>query len=127
MLEHSGSPLRYLLETTALANSPSELCGIDDSAKQLVFFCGVEGSETENVDLIKDEIDRVFNRVATDGVSAEEINGIIDRLELAQRDIGGGSYPYGLQLMSRVLPAAIHDASVWALLNLEPAINRLRE
>ncbi len=127
LLEHSGSPLRYLLETTALANSPSELCGIDDSAKQLVFFCGVEGSETENVDLIKDEIDRVFNRVANDGVSAEEINGIIDRLELAQRDIGGGSYPYGLQLMSRVLPAAIHDASVWALLNLEPAINRLRE
>lgn len=127
LLEHSGSPLRHFLETTTLANSPSELCGIDDSAKQLVFFCGVEGSEADNVDGIEGEIDRVLNIVAADSISAEEINGIIDRLELTQRDIGGGSYPFGLQLMSRVLPAAIHDGSVWGLLNLEPAIDKLRK
>jgi Zn-dependent M16 (insulinase) family peptidase len=127
LLEHSGSPLRHFLETTSLANSPSELCGIDDSARQLVFFCGVEGSEADNAGEIEEEIYRVVDKVASEGISTEEINGIIDRLELAQRDIGGGSYPFGLQLMSRVLPAAIHGASVWGLLNLEPTIDKLRK
>ena len=36
LLDNSASPLRYLLESTPLADAPSELCGVDDSARQLV-------------------------------------------------------------------------------------------
>lgn len=125
-LEHSGSPLRHYLETTELANAPSELCGIDDSAKQLIFFCGVEGSDAENTKNLQDGIFEVFLSVKQDGISQKEVVAIIDRLEMSQRDLGDGSYPYGLQLMGRILPAAMHRGEVKAFLDLDPAIDDLR-
>ncbi len=126
LLENSASPLRQLLETTEFADAPSELCGIDDSAQQLVFAAGVEGSDEEHVDELERQIFELLETLASDGVAAETIEGIIDSIEMAQRDLGGNSYPYGLQLMSRMLPGFVYDDSPAALLKLEQHIEGLR-
>ena len=125
-LEHSGSPVKKYLETTELANAPSELCGIDDSAKQLIFFCGVEGSEEHYADRLETGLFDVFLDLRENGIPQEEIVSIIDRLEMAQRDLGDGSYPYGLRLMGRILPAAVHRGEIREFLDLDQAIDRLR-
>lgn len=127
LLDHSGSPLRHYLETTELADGPSELCGLDDSGQELVFLCGVEGSEAENIAPLEQAIDQVLQTVARDGVELAVLEGIIDRMEMSQRDIGGDSYPYGLQLMSRAMPGALYDGDVAALLDVDPALASLRE
>ncbi len=48
LLDNSASPLQQALETTRLGQSPSPLCGLEDAMRELVFCCGIEGSEAEN-------------------------------------------------------------------------------
>ncbi len=127
LLEHGASPLRHYLESTTLASAPSELCGLDDSTRQLVFLCGVEGSEVAHAEALERDIVAVIARFADDGMDADALDAVVDRLELAQRDIGGGSYPFGLQLMGRMMPAAMYRGAALDLLDLGPAIARLRK
>lgn len=126
LLEHGASPLRHYLETTERANGPSELCGVDDSTRQLVFMCGVEGSDAVHADPLEDGVLDVLAAVVSAPPDRAELDAMVDRLELAQRDIGSGSYPFGLQLMGRVLPAAVYQSDPGALLDLDPALARLR-
>lgn len=126
LLEHSASPLRHLLETTPYANAPSELCGVDDSARQLVFCCGVEGSEPEHFEALQTDILERLAQVAATGVDDETLVAALDRIEMAQRDIGGNGYPYGLQLMGRVLPAAMYQRDPAALLDIDGLLQELR-
>jgi presequence protease len=126
LLEHGASPLRHFLETTELASAPSELCGVDDSARQLVFVCGVEGSEREHAEALERGVLDVLERIAAEGLDATVLEAALDRLEMAQRDIGGDSYPFGLQLMGRMLPAAMYRRDPFPLLDLDPVIERLR-
>ncbi len=53
LLDNSSSPLLKTLETTDLGSSPSSLCGLDDSGRELVFACGLEGSEPERADAVE--------------------------------------------------------------------------
>lgn len=126
LLEHSASPLRHFLETTELADAPSELCGVDDSARQLVFVCGVEGSDLQHADALERGIIEVLERVAREGVDGATLDAVLDRIEMAQRDIGGGSYPFGLQLMGRVMPAAMYRRDPARLLELDRVLDSLR-
>lgn len=126
LLEHSACPLRHFLETTELARAPSELCGIDDSARQLAFCCGVEGSEEIHTRALEDGIFAVLERVARDGVEPALVEAALDRIEMAQRDIGGDGYPYGLQLMSRLLPGAMYHRDPAALLDIDALLTELR-
>lgn len=126
LLEHSASPLRHFLETTELADAPSELCGVDDAARQLVFVCGVEGSDVQHAQALEQGIFEVLESVARDGVDAATLDAVLDRIEMAQRDIGGGSYPFGLQLMGRVMPAAMYRRDPARLLELDRVLDTLR-
>jgi len=126
LLDHGGSPLRKFLETTDLADAPSELCGLDDSGRELVVMCGVEGTDPEHIDRLDREIGAVLDSVAGSGVDEQTLEGVVDRMEMAQRDIGGDGYPYGLQLMSRALPGALYDGDPVALLDIDSCLDELR-
>ncbi len=126
LLEHGASPLRHYLETTERANAPSELCGIDDSARQVVFMCGVEGSDPAHATALELGVLDVLEGVAKRGIEHAELLAAVDRIELAQRDLGGNGYPFGLQLMGRVLPAAMYRGEPRRLLDLDPVLERLR-
>ncbi len=127
LLEHSASPLRHCLETSPLAKAPSELCGLDDSARQMAFVCGVEGSEPQHAEALETAIMAVLATVVRDGVAPAVLQAALDRIEMAQRDIGGDGYPYGLQLMGRLLPGAMYRANPVALLDIDPLLLALRE
>ncbi|HMM74149.1 MAG TPA: insulinase family protein [Gammaproteobacteria bacterium] len=127
LLEHSACPLRHFLETTELARAPSELCGIDDSARQFAFYCGVEGSDKIHAQALEQGVFAVLERVAREGVDPAVVEAALDRIEMAQRDVGGDGYPYGLQLMSRVLPGAMYRRDPAALLDIDALLAELRE
>lgn len=127
LLDHGASPLRHYLETTDLADAPSELCGLDDSGQELVLCCGVEGTDPKYVDQLNDEIMALLQDVAASVVDHGTLVGILDRMEMAQRDLGGGGYPYGLQLMGRALPGALYGKDPVALIDIDDALNYLRQ
>lgn len=127
LLDNSASPLLKALEQTPLAGSPSPMCGLEDSNREMSFLCGVAGSEPEHVQAIEQLILDTLQQVAKEGVPNEIIEASLHQLELHQREIGGDHYPYGLQLMFNALSAAVHYGDPVSLLNLEPALQRLRK
>jgi Zn-dependent M16 (insulinase) family peptidase len=126
LLENSSSPLRLALETSSLANSPSPLCGLEDSNKEMCFVCGVEGSEIQSRDDVETLIITTLEKVADEGVSQEQIDSVLHQLELSQREVGGDGYPYGLQIILSAISACTHYSDPVELLDLDPAIDKLR-
>lgn len=127
LLDNSSSPLTRALETTELGSAPSPLCGLEDSQRELTFVCGLEGSSPEQTEAVERLILEVLRDVAENGVPQEQVEAVLHQLELHQREIGGDHYPYGLQLSLTALTAATHRGDPIALLDVEPALARLRE
>lgn len=127
LLDNSACPLLQALETTELGNAPSPLCGLDDSQKELAFVCGLEGCSADDVDAVENLILDTLARVAAEGIPQEDLEAALHQLELHQREIGGDSYPYGLQLIMNALTAATHRGDPVAMLNVDTALNSLRE
>ena len=126
LLEHSASPLRKLFETTERATGPSELCGVDDSARQIIFICGVEGASPDSEEPLERELFECLRLLCEKGVSYDVVDAAIDRLELEKRDIGNGSYPRGLELIGRILPSVLHEADPHSALDFGPFLDALR-
>lgn len=126
LLNDGASPLRHALESTDLGAAPSPLCGLEDSSREMVFVCGLEGSRPENAAAFEELVFKVLNDVATHGVPQERVEAVLHQLELDQREVGGDSYPYGLQLILDALPTAIHRGDPVATLNLDPILEQLR-
>jgi Zn-dependent M16 (insulinase) family peptidase len=127
LMENSASPLQHALETTPLGQAPSPLCGLEDSMREMVFCCGIEGSEVGRADELEALVLGVLEEVARKGVSQERLEAVLHQLELHQREISGDSYPYGLQLILQALGCATHYSDPIAVLNLEPVIEGLRK
>lgn len=126
LLDNSASVLLNALETTDLGLSPSPLCGMDDSQRELLFVCGLEGCRRENAGAIETMIMDTFEKVAQEGVPQEQVESALHQLELSQREVGGDGYPYGLQLILTALTAATHRGDPIALLDVEGALKNLR-
>jgi Zn-dependent M16 (insulinase) family peptidase len=126
LLQHSASPLRQALETTDLGSAPLDFSGLDDSAREAMFICGLEGCDPGSADAVEELVLDVLEGVARDGVPAAEIEAVLTQLEIAQREINSGHFPYGLQLLSRVLGARVHGGDPLDYLDIDPAIGELR-
>ncbi len=127
LMENSASPLMYYLETTERGAAPSPLCGLEESIREMVFCCGIEGSEAEHADAFEAEVLACIESVAAEGIAADKVEAILRQIELHQREVSGDGMPYGLNLMLRALGAATHYGDAVAALDLEPVIATLRE
>lgn len=127
LLSDSSSPLRHALETTELASSPSPLCGLEDSNREMCFMCGLEGSTAENAQAFEELVLDTLRQVAEHGVEQERVEAVLHQLELTQREVRGDGMPYGLGLILSGLSAAIHRGDTIATLNLDPVLEQLRE
>jgi Zn-dependent M16 (insulinase) family peptidase len=126
LLDNSASPLMHALETTALGSAPSPMCGIEDSMREMVFACGVEGSNVDSRDDVENLILDTLKHVIENGIPKEDVDAVLHQLELRQREIGGDGYPYGLQLILTALDSATHRGNPIELLNLDPALQAIR-
>jgi len=127
LLDNSASPLSQALEQTDLSTAPSPLCGVEDSAREMVFVCGLDGSNPESRDAAEKLILGVLEKVAKEGVQQEQVDAVLHQLELGQREIRGDGMPFGLQLVLSGLSSAMHRGDTLEALDLDPALQRLRE
>lgn len=127
LLDNSASPLLKALETTELGSAPSPLCGLEDSMKEMTLVCGIEGSEAEHGPAFEKMVLDTIADIASNGVPQENIEAVLHQLELQQREISGDGFPYGLQLILNAMGSATHRGKPIDLLNLDPAIEKLRE
>jgi len=126
LLDNSASPLMQALEKTDLGNAPSQLCGVDDGSLEMVFVCGIDGTEPEKANEIEKLILDVLTDVAKNGVPKEQVDAVLHQLELSQREIRGDGMPFGLTLLLSGLSPAMQRGDAIAALDLDPALERLR-
>jgi presequence protease len=126
LLDDSASPLQLVLETSVLGSAPSPLCGLDNSNKEMTFICGLEGCNSDNIQAVETLILDTLNSIVEQGVPQQRVEAVLHQLEMEQREIGGGSYPYGLQLILDALSTAVHDGDALQALNLTPVLEQLR-
>lgn len=126
LLDNSASPLMQALEKTELGNAPSQLCGVDDGSLEMVFVCGIDGTEPEKATEIEKLIMDVLNDVAKNGVPKKQVDAVLHQLELSQREIRGDGMPFGLTLLLSGLSPAMQRGDAIAALDLDPALERLR-
>ena len=127
LMDHSATPLTHALETTDLGSSPSPLCGLDDSQLELSFVCGLEGCKEKSADDVEKLILDCLQKVADEGIPQEDLESALHQLELHQREPGGDTYPYGLQLILTALNATTHRGDPVALLNIDATLEKLRK
>ncbi|MCV6589129.1 MAG: insulinase family protein [Marinobacterium sp.] len=127
LLDNSASPLRLALESTDLGSAPSPLCGLEDSNREMSFMCGLEGSEVANAQAFEQLVIETLQKVADEGVPQAMLEAQLHQLELAQRELSGDGYPYGMNLILSSLSAATNRGDPIALLNLDPVLEKLRE
>lgn len=127
LLENSASPLRAALETSSLGEAPSALCGLDDHSREMTFVCGLEGSEAASADAVEKLVLDTLQAVAERGVPQADVESVLHQFELSQREIGGDSYPYGLQLLLNGLSPALQEADPVTVWDIEAELARLRE
>ena len=126
LLDNSASPLRKLLEETKLAQSPSQLCGVEDSNREMLFACGIEGSETKHVEAFEKEVLDQLNDIVNNGVDIQKVEAVLHQLELSQREVSGDGYPYGLQIIQSSLSVAVQGGNVKSHLDIDDALKQLR-
>jgi Zn-dependent M16 (insulinase) family peptidase len=127
LLDNSASPLLKVLETTGLGSSPSPMCGLEDSHREMSFMCGLEGCADDATDTVEQLIIDTLRDIARTGVPQEQVEAALHQLELHQREITGDSYPYGLQLILASLSTAVHRGDPIDLLNIDPVLEQLRD
>lgn len=127
LLDTAASPLRQALESSPLAESLSPLCGLEETSREMSFVVGVEGSEADHAAAIEALILDTLERVAEEGIPQSQLEACLHQLELSQREIGGDGSPFGLQLIFGCMSAAIHRGDPIDLLDLDPALERLRQ
>ena len=126
LLENSACPLRRAIETTKIGSNPSPLCGLDDSGLEMVFICGIEGAKDNETEQFEELVIKTLNKIINNDIDLDFLSSLLDQLELQQREVGGSSYPYGLQLMLSSLPTALHRGDADAVLNIDPILSELR-
>ena len=68
LLDNSASPLLRALETTELGTSPSPMCGLEDSHREMSFMCGLEGCANQSTLDVEQLILDTLVRIAREGV-----------------------------------------------------------
>ncbi|WP_044412822.1 insulinase family protein [Thiomicrospira microaerophila] len=126
LLDNSASPLRFVLEQTELATAPSPLCGLEDSNKEMAFVVGVQGSEAQHAQAVEELIINELERIVKEGIDQSHVEAMLHQLELSQREVGGDSHPYGLELMLAALPAALHQGDPVAMLDVDRILVELQ-
>jgi Zn-dependent M16 (insulinase) family peptidase len=127
LLDNSSSPLRHALETSSLGSAPSPLCGIDDDTREMTFSAGIEGSDPDKADQVEQLILGVLEDVAKNGVPVDSVMSVLHQLELAQREVTGDGFPYGLQLALRALTPVLHGGDPVAALDIDDLLTELRQ
>ena len=126
LFENSACPLQHYLETSELGTAPSPLCGLEDSYHELVFCCGIQGADTQSAKAFEQDVLALLEKTAVEGIEPERLNAIVHQLELAQREITGDGYPFGLQIILNALPSVTHRGDPIELLDLDPVLEKLR-
>lgn len=126
LLGNPAAPLYKALLDSGLGDNLAPGSGYQDDNRTTYFAAGLQGTDPEHLPAMEKLILETLEQVAAQGFSRERIEGVLHRLEFANREVTGDSYPYSLILLMRVIGAWIHGGDPVSALNFETHVEQLR-
>ena len=127
LLGNPAAPLYKALLDSGLGANLAPGVGYHDDNRTTYFAAGMQGTDPDKCDKIEALILETLEKVAHDGFSAERIEGVLHRLEFANREVTGDSYPYSLLLLMRLIGPWIHGGDPLQALDFDENLKLLRE
>ncbi|MDR2393627.1 MAG: insulinase family protein [Treponema sp.] len=131
LLGHDGSPLTKALIESGLGEDMSPVTGLDKELRETIFTVGLRGvgaaqgaiSQAAAVEaLVLSEL----NRLACEGISAEDIEAALLSMEFSHREIRRAHGPYSLVWLQRALSTWLHGGTPWEGLLFVPEFSTLK-
>ena len=125
LLGTSGAPLRKRLIESGLGDDLSAATGLESELRELIFSAGLRGIPVERKDEMEALISDEFERLASDGLDPDIVEGAMRKVEFRNREIRGG--PNGLRLMGKSLRGWLHGEPPDATLRFRQPFDELRK
>lgn len=126
LLGNPAAPLYKALLDSGLGANLAPGAGYHDDNRTTYFAAGLQGTDPDKAGQIEALILETLTKVADEGFSRKRIDAAIHRLEFANREVTGDSYPYSLLLLMRLLGPWIHGGDPLATLDFDVDLERLR-
>ncbi|MDY0213007.1 MAG: insulinase family protein [Desulfuromonadaceae bacterium] len=126
LLGNPGAPLYKALLDSGLGKNLTPGCGYQDDYRTTCFAVGLQGTEPQQVEAIQTLITDTLKSIAAQGFSRERIDAAIHRMELSNREVCGGAYPYPITLLLRILGPWLHCDDPVSALKFDANFERLR-
>jgi len=126
LLGNPGAPLYKALLDSGLGKNLTPGCGYHDDYRTTSFAVGLQGTEPDQAKAIEACILENLQSIAATGFSQGRIDAAIHRMELANREVTGGSYPYPITLLLRILGPWLHCDDPTSALKFDTHFERLR-
>lgn len=126
LLGNPAAPLYKALLDSGMGDNLAPGTGYQDDNRTTYFAAGLQGTDSEHLPAIEKLVLETLETVAEQGFSRERIEGVLHRMEVANREVTGDSYPYSLILLMRLIGSWMHGGDPVAALNFEAHVERLR-
>ena len=126
LLGNPGAPLYKALLDSGLGSNLTPGSGFHDDYRTTCFAVGLQGCSREAATEVEQLVLTTLEDIATNGFERQRVDAAIHRLELANREVSGDSYPYAISLMFRLLGPWLHCDDPLSPLQLEANLARLR-
>lgn len=126
LLGNPGAPLYKALLDSGLGENLTPGCGYHDDYRTTCFAVGLQGTDPQQTEAIQACITDTLESIVAQGFSRERIDAAIHRMELANREVSGGSYPYPITLLLRILGPWLHCDDPVSALKFDTNFERLR-
>lgn len=126
LLEPGGAPLRLALEapgTTAVALSSN---GVQETRSRLVLQCGAIGCDPRDAKDLEARVLAALEHASREGITDGDVDAACAALERELREQHDRRYPFPLQQLVRLLPAALYGGEPAAALDPGAMLANLR-
>lgn len=126
LLGDASAPLRKAMESAGYGR-PSNMNGIDDSARQLVLHLGMEGLTRDQVADAQQRIMAALEQTAQAGVPQAVLHAALRNIRYQQRSTANGGMPNVLMRMLAVAPVAMRGGNVLDAFDSERVLGQLEQ
>ena len=126
LLGNPAAPLTRPLIESGIGSALADLTGYRDSFREGAFAVGLKGLSTGKAAQVQELVLSTLQKIADEGLDPALIEASLHQFEISQKEVSNAGYPYGLQVMFRLLEPWLYGGDPLTGLRLEAELGRLR-
>ncbi|MFC3832655.1 insulinase family protein [Deinococcus rufus] len=127
LLGNPAAPLTRPLIESGLGAGLADLSGYRDSFREGAFAAGLKGLPAGKAPEVEALVLSTLREIATQGIDPQLIESSLHQFEISQKEVSNAGYPYGLQVMFRLLGPWLYGGDPVTGLRLETELTHLRD